>query len=375
MLHALWNDFWTWFNKLGPNMRLALWIVIITTAWMLTGLIQVNIFSGEKENIAPPKSVAVVELTEQPYRHIIRLIGQTEPEHRVRLVAQTAGQITTTFIDTGTPVAAGSIIAQLDPAARPATLAAAESRAKSAMLLVKAARALAAQGFRAQTDLAAREAELAQAEQALAIAQKDMADSIFTSPITGMVERRYVNAGDYVRVGDVVADVVNRDKVLLVGYAAQNDVAEIQVGQVATAVLANGQTATGTVRAVATMADDKTRTYRVEILVLENAPDIPTNMTADIQIPTREARAHKIPHAAIVLADDGKVGAMQAKRISDTTVADFIPLSLLDDDQTGIWVQGLPSTISLVVRGQTGLIPGEAVSATTITNPQASAEE
>ena len=353
------------FARIPVNLRWALVIAALVVAWMASGVLFPAAPEDTQATTTPQYTALTVttrRLTPQPYTRTLQLVGRSEPLAQVALAAQTKGEITVLKVDRGSVVQAGMALLTIDMGTRKADLAAAKAQVKAAQALVTTSRNLLKEGFAAETTLAEQEAALATAQQNQAAIEEDIAHTTVTAPINGVVEERLVDVGDYVGVGTPLFTLVGRDAFLLVAYAPQQDQQLIQLNQPATATLANGQQISGTVRFIATDAKPETKTYRVDVQVDGAQFQIPTGMTAAIDLPVAQTEAYLVPHSLLVLADDGTVGLMSVAQENNTAVARFVPVTMLTDTPDGLWVTGLPDGgLTIITRGQAAVKDGSPV--------------
>lgn len=364
---------WTKLGKsMNANSRWAFGILLAVVLWFVSGLVlksepkvpgegDAPAAEGDVSGTMPRASVAVQPLAAQPYNRVLTLNGASEALVRATVSAQTAGRVDSVRVVRGDTVAKGQILLTLDPANRGSDVRAAQAEVAKATKLAESARELATAGYFSATQLAEREAQLASAKEMLARASTDMAYTQVKAPVDGVVEDTPVVVGDFVSVGTAVARVVQRDEILVVAHAGQNQRGDVPVGASATVVLANGEEVPATVRFVATDADATTRTYRVEAAVDGKAYPVPTGMTAALHIPLGEQRAYRVSHSTLVLGDEGSVAVVLATQDDQgQRAARVTPVTILSDDGQGVWVGGISSTgtLSVVVRGQAGLADG-----------------
>ena len=347
-------------NNLGGNVKLALMFAGLVLVWMLTGLL-----SNEPEQVAAKtnkaetlKTVQALAIEPENYTRFVEITGSTEPDQLVNLAARTESQVMEILKDRGEAVEKGQTLLMLDQEQRAETLEAAKLDLKRAQSLYNAASKLNQQGYRADNSLDVRRAELALAKEVLKRAENDLAYTKITSPIKGMIEDRMVEVGDYVKRGTVLYQVVSTGLYKVVAYVSQQDRSLINPGATAYATLANGQEVSGTITFIASHAENITRTYKVEIEVTSADP-IPTGMSAKVRMPTRSTPAYLLPYAAMVLSDEGRLGAM-ILNADDTT--QFVAINPLDDTGNGIYITGVgPGPVTAVVKGQSALVEGEKV--------------
>jgi multidrug resistance efflux pump len=115
----------------------------------------------------------------------------------------------------------------------------------------------------------AAEAELRRAEAALGIADKRLADTTVRAPMDGVVARRHVSAGEFVREGTALFTLVTLDPLKYVGTVPERYAPLVRVGQpVRLGVEAHpGREFEGTVTRVAPVVEVQTRTLALEARV------------------------------------------------------------------------------------------------------------
>ena len=111
-------------------------------------------------------------------------------------------------------------------------------------------RQLAADGFRSKTQVAQSAAALEAARASLRTMTIKVENTKIRAPFDGLVDNRYVDVGDYMRVGDKCALIIAPEPFLAVGTVTEQEVGEIRVGDPATAMLVTGETVKGKVRFV-----------------------------------------------------------------------------------------------------------------------------
>ncbi len=344
-------------SSLNPNMRYAAYVLAAFCLWMLSGLLSFGSEEPQKE-VEKPRQVRVQVLEKQAFEQTLTLMGQTRANTLATLSAEVDGVIQSLAADNGTPVTKGMSLAQIDLGTRTERLAEAKARLLEAQTLFETDKKLNKEGFRANTQLATAKANLATAKANLAKIEKEITDSSVKSPLTGRVERRHVDVGDYVSMGTPLFDVIDLTTFKLAAYAAQSQRDMLREGATATATTVDGQTLEGTVTFVAKNTEGRTKTYLVEVTVKpEDSTNLSSGMTVEIHIPTQTRPAHFIPHAALVLNDAGDLGVMTA----EGGLAKFYSVTSLGDTGNGMWVGGLPDKVELIVMGQATLVDGVTV--------------
>jgi multidrug efflux system membrane fusion protein len=124
--------------------------------------------------------------------------------------------------------------------------------------------------------------------------------------------------------------------------------------------LVTGQKAHGRVRFVSKSASPTTRTYRVEVEVKNPDGAIPDGITAEVAIPMVPVQASRVPRSALTFSSAGELGV---RVVSGEGKVDFMPISVVEDEQANMWVAGIPGGSRVIVQGQDFVREGQMVEA------------
>ncbi|WP_135506371.1 efflux RND transporter periplasmic adaptor subunit [Roseovarius aestuariivivens] len=196
------------------------------------------------------------------------------------------------------------------------------------------------------------------AEAAVASAEREIARLVIRAPFAGLLESDTAELGSLLQPGGLCATVIQLDPVMLVGFIPETEVSRAEVGAKATAQLASGESVAGEVIFVSRSADPTTRTFRVEIAVPNPELSLRDGQTAEIEISAAGKLAHLLPQSALTLNDAGVLGV---RVVDDKSAAKFMPVELLRDTPTGVFVTGLPETAEVIVIGQEFVTDGVPV--------------
>ncbi|MGF1591725.1 MAG: efflux RND transporter periplasmic adaptor subunit [Kiloniellaceae bacterium] len=345
----------------------AVLLAVAATLWVASG--QFGDGGAQPEAQKPPADLSALDLaplvrvrvsSAEPHAVIDLLRGRTEANRLVEIKSETDGRVTEVTVIDGTRVSAGDVVAKLSAGDRPARLAEARALLAQRRIEFEAARKLSEKGFRAETQLAASQAELEAAEAAVKIAEVELSYTTVRAPFDGVVDKRLAELGDFVDRGDPVTRLVELDPMLIVTQVNERDVLRLTVGTPGRARLMNGREVTGQIRHISAVADEATRTFRVELEVPNPDSGISAGMTAEIALPLSEVLAHRISPAVLTLADSGEIGV---KTVDADSRAVFHPVQIVDTDHRGMWVVGLPDEVTLITVGQENVGDGEPVRA------------
>ncbi len=187
--------------------------------------------------------VAAVEARE--LRLNLPLAGSLTPLEQATVKSKVSGAVLETTVQEGMNVAAGQVIARLDAAdqrARMAQQQAALDEAQARLSLAKKnnanSQALLKQNYISQNsyDTTQNSVELAQASVNAMRAQHELArialaDTVIRAPLSGVVSKRHVQAGEKVSPDMPVFTIVNLRQLTLEAQVPASEVPRVKVGQ------------------------------------------------------------------------------------------------------------------------------------------------
>jgi RND family efflux transporter MFP subunit len=187
----------------------------------------------------------VVRVRKVALQQTASVSGSIKALQTVAIKARVAGEVQGLNKREGDSVAAGEVVARIDPTESQARVRQAEQQAESALAQVRIAQrtqannqALVQQGFISATALDTSQANLAAAEAnhraalaALDIARKGLGDTVLRSPIAGQIAARAVQNGERVGLDARVVEVVDLSAFEMEAALNPADAAAVQVGQ------------------------------------------------------------------------------------------------------------------------------------------------
>jgi len=306
--------------------------------------------------------VAVTEAIVVPHARRLTISGRTEADKRVTVFARTGGVLTDLRVKRGTSVKKGDLIAVLSDEAREAQVVQAQAVLTQKRTELDAKRQLILNGTLPRLQLVDLEAQVKAAEAALAVAEAEHDRGMVRAPWSGVVHEVAVEVGQaaFSFAGREIATLVALDPMLAVVEVAERKLAGIRVGDRAQVRLVTGESASGIIRFVAKTASPTTRTYRVEIELPNPDGDIPDGITAEVSVPLSPLPATRVPRSALTFSSTGNLGV----RVVDAggTVG-FVPIAVVEDEQTYMWVSGIADGTRVIVQGQDFVREGQKVEA------------
>jgi membrane fusion protein (multidrug efflux system) len=232
---------------------------------------------------APGKPVVVTDVFLMDLEERIEASGELLAKQRADVAAQVSGEITEVLVEEGQAVAEGAVMLEIDPERRHLERDRARARvgeAKAALAEqereVKRVRALRKQGVASETQLDQAEtaletarSRLAAAEADLGVADRALRDASVRARFAGLIARRYVDRGEFVREGQGLVDLVTLDPVEVEFHLPEADAARVRLGQPIEVTVAPypQEVFDATVSVVSPTIDPRTRTLRVRAVL------------------------------------------------------------------------------------------------------------
>lgn len=345
-------------------------ILAVSVLWVLSGVVFGDREAPEQTAQAPgskppaptatPKaSVQVRRQSAEVMQAALSIPGRTEAFRKVSLRAEVAGPVEAILAERGATLRAGQPVLRIAAKARRERLDEATARLAQRRIEFEAASTLQAKGFQSQIRLAETKAMFEAAEAEQRQAALDVANLEVKSPIDGVLETRAAEVGSFMEVNGVVGTIVDLDPIRVVANATERDVTQLHPGMKGSARLLDGTALEGTITYVAASAEPNTRTFRVELEVPNPGNRIRDGLTAALNLPVAETKAHRVSPGILTLADNGTVGV---KLVEADGTARFAPVQLLGNaPDGGVWLGGLPDIITLVTVGQDFITHGQKV--------------
>ena len=286
--------------------------------------------------------------------------GNFVPVQQLTYLAQAAGQITQLLVTQGTYVQQGQLMARLDDQLLQAALVNAQAVLQQAATdKDRYDKALPAGGVtQKQVDDAhfQYDQDAANVEQA----KKRIADTYVKAPITGVVNKKYVELGTYLALGNKIVDIVNVDRLKLTVNVPEGQVVTLKVGDKVD-VTANVYPEThysGKITFIAVQGDDNL-SYPVDIeIVNQSGKPLKSGMygTAHFTLPNMEpmmliartAFAGGVNSNQIFILQDGK--AVLRKVVAGRIFGDRVEVR-----------GGLNKGDTVITSGQVNLVDGTPV--------------
>lgn len=344
---------------IGHAMKINRSVIIAIIALAFIGIwFWVNSSGGESEAAQPSSTsneqielptVVVEPRIAVDYDSAFELYGKSEPNREVTIKAETAGLVASTPIKEGRFVRKGTVVCRQDIDARKANLDQAQAMLTTRELEYKAAKTLVEKGYRSETQAATALAALDGAKAMVTQAKIELDNVNMRAPFAGVFDRQIAEVGDFLGPGQPCGLLLELNPLIVASDLTEAQVGRVKTGQEASVKLATGETLTGIVSLVESRANPSTRTFRTEVQVPNPDLNLKAGLTATVRLKAGTTKAQHVPSRILSLSDTGEVGV---RYLDNRNIVRFAATETIDEDETGIWVTGLPDETRIIVQGQ-----------------------
>jgi multidrug efflux system membrane fusion protein len=346
----------------------AIGLVAAAVAWIASGHLfphhgaesQAAVRAGAAAAQQPAFKVAAAASKLVDHSQKLVLSGRTEADKKVAITARTGGVLAELRVKRGQQVEKGEVLAILSDEAREAQVAQARALFDQRKAELEARRKLIEMGSMPKLDLVNLEAQYKSAQAALAGAEAERDRGVVRAPWAGVITEvsGEVGGAAFSMAGKDIATLVALDPMLVVVEVSERKLAGVKVGETAEVRLVTGQAVTGKIRYVAKSAIATTRTYRVEVQIDNKDRSVPDGITAEVAIALAPVPATRVPRSALTISSAGDIGVRIVN--ADGKVA-FVPVKVVEDEQSFMWVSGIANDMKVIVRGQDFVREGQQV--------------
>ena len=254
----------------------------------------------------------------------IRVVGEVEALHDVTVSVQESGTVAAFLADKGERVVRGQPVTRISAELLGAQVEEAQALAEVAAERYERQRRL-WQQQRIGTEIALLElkAQAASSAARLKVLETRLARTVVASPITGIFDEQYVEAGELVAPGTRLLRVLATDQVKVVAGIPERYALAVKPGAAAliTFDVLEGREFRGSIQFVGTSVDPRSRTIPIEV-VLDNAEYlIRPRMVANVQVErVRQEQVIVVPQDLVQRTENG-FQVFIAERRNDTVTA------------------------------------------------------
>jgi multidrug efflux system membrane fusion protein len=321
--------------------------------------------------------VDVIQVPVRSLVYTVTAVGSVEAFEKVQVTARVSGAVDRVRFAEGEYANAGQVLVEIETERYRLAL----ESAQAALEKAEAAKADAEAGLKRRETVVAQNpglipgeevetwrtkvltaaSEVAQTRSALNQAKLNLSDAFVKAPISGIIQTRTVQTGQYIETGTVLATLVRRDPLLLRFRVPERDAARIKPGQKAVFhVREESREFTAKVVHVAESADDTSRLVDVTANIDDPSDkSLRPGSFAEIALPVASAgEAAVIPVGAVRPSERGFIAYVVE---GDKAVERILTLGMRSADGQVEVLSGLKGGETLVIRGNEALANGVSV--------------
>ncbi len=236
----------------------------------------------------------------------IHAVGIVKAYREVEITPEISGKIKNIYFNVGDNVRQGDILSDIEDDSKlislkkkSALLNKAAATTKKALKDALKGRTLYKQGVisNSESDDILLEKQIAEAELNLAraevmAAEKELEDTKITAPFDGKIALKDVEIGMLVTPGQSIFTLVNIKKVKIIVNISELDISKISVGDKAEILLDSlpNDVFSGTVETIGLKADDSSRTFPLEIVVLNDSEKLLPGMVTSVTVKSKKPK-------------------------------------------------------------------------------------
>lgn len=339
---------------------IAVFITVLLVLWMASGVMKAAELPEQKtktERIIP--KVKVETLYAKHISDAVELYGRTEPDRITTLKAEISGKIEQVLAQRGAKVTQGQIIVRLAVNDLKARLNRSKTLLKQREIEFSGTKKLNADGYQGEVELSRAKANLSAVKADIKRLEIALEHTIIRAPFDGVLNTRYVEQGDYVQGGDNIAMIADLSPLIVRAYVTESQVDKIKISQKADIRLLNKKPLTGEVRYIASVADENTNTFKIEVAIDNENNGLLAGLSSEVSIALAQVPAIKLSPALLALDEKGNIGV---KTVVDKIVV-FTGISVVKSESDGIWLSGLGEQADVITLGQGFVRAGDTVEA------------
>ena len=302
-------------RKLWGALPTVFFVVLIGVIITLSGIIRTQAEANKEEKTKGLRhelaktNVVVMELIPGPVQDRLNLPGVVRPWVELNAVAEVNGIIAEKKVQPGQYVKEGDVLAMIDDRDYQNSFISAKAAYRAADTTFRRLNELLKNKAVAQAQVDEARAHLETSRAAMANSQLRLDRTVIRSPITGVVDQTFIEAGQYVNPGQEIAKILQIGKVKVEVGIPESDVdavRQVKHFQVTIDAL-GGKIFEGEFHFLSRSATNMARLYNLEIAVSNPKGEILPDMFTRVDIVKKEVSdGLTVPLFSIVKRQDGQ---------------------------------------------------------------------
>jgi len=309
----------------------------------------------------PPLPVEVADVQDETVRDQFRALGTLEAREIVKVVNELNAVVRQMPFTEGQSVARGTLLARLDDSEIKAEAQRTDALRDQAQVNYKRIQRLTEQQAASPQELDDASAALKVAEANYQVAKARLDKTVIRSPLVGVVGRRLVSPGAFLREGDAITEVASVDLMKLTFAAPERYVGQLHLGAPVsvTTTAYPGMTFGGRVTVVDPILDPNTRTVQLVAEVPNKGRHLRAGMSANVSAVLAE-RPHALTIPDEAIFSQGDQNFVYVVKPDSTVARQAITIGARDSAKVEI-SSGLKAGDRVVAAGHQKLFDGAKV--------------
>lgn len=305
-------------------------------------------------------NVATRKIVPEKISQSVTLPATVEPWEDITLSAEIGGKVEWIGRQEGERVEKGELLVKIDIKALKTAVETARTQYQLAQDKLKRREKLFVQNAISQEMIDQARADNDAALNGLDTAKINLAKGHIYAPITGYLNKLYIDKSEFASFGAPVADVIQIDPVKIVASVSEKDISDIKEGREVTLTidaLANSSFS-GRIYFVGFKAEETTRTFPVKAVLENKKEEIKPGMMAKMTIIKRvEPNSIVVPLYSIMEKAGERVVFVEEDGVARSRK---IEIGIISSDKVRI-KSGLKFGENLIIKGQRNLEDGDKV--------------
>jgi RND family efflux transporter MFP subunit len=360
------------FRRLLPALLLVSLLAVITILFVR---IKSESEQIKAQNLAklkkgrPEVNVIALKLVPMPIRDRINLPGVTDAWVELQLVAEVSGKVTEKVVREGKPVTKGDIVAKIDSRDYKNAFQSAKASYELAVADLKRLQKLYREKVTPQSQLDNAMAQVQNTKAAMGNAALDLERCSIKAPFSGVVNRVFIETGQYLEVAKPVAEILQLNRIKVRVGIPESDVDAVRrIKEFSVKIDAlDGKTFPAKKHFLSRTADPMARLYNLDLVIDNVQGEILPDMFARVEIVKKEVLdGISIPLFSVISRNDAHlVYVVNSDRAHQRKVS----LGVLDGWRVEV-KQGLDPGDQVIVVGHRSVNDGDKVNVVRTTENQ-----
>ncbi|CAL7962163.1 membrane fusion protein, multidrug efflux system [Alphaproteobacteria bacterium] len=334
-------------------------LMVLILFWMASGIFRKNHVTEQESPEAGKKMSYEVKAYSAQLRSVyLKAQGNTLATHRVPVTSAVEGKITQISGTSGTFMEKDEPILEIEKKNKKENLDKAKATLRRANIGYKAALVLYEKGLGSIAALEQAEIGVKEAKSALALAKIDVQDTTVRAPYNGYVDYIKAQVGDMNAKGVVLGYFINSSAITVQVNLSEKEMLLARQAKTARILINDGQYADAVVKFLSKVADKDLPTFLMELEVKNEDAKLFSGQNVEVDVVVGQQMAHKLPQSALML---NNAGVLAVKAVDTNNAVKTYPISVIDEDEEGVYVVGLPQEVKIITVGHGYAMEGETL--------------